>query len=211
MQTLWRGDRVVVVMESVLNQVDVGESATSVPMVDYLAFDEMDQFPVNGPGGGSGGTSGEGSGGDSGEEQHVGEGDLRIAPGVIVRDEHMSFVFVSSQGPGGQNVNKRATKCVLRVNLDELPMTAEQLARLCKLAPSKITAEGQVVIAADEHRSQERNKSECLDRLKDLIARALVAPKVRRPTKPSRGAKERRLEGKRVRSAVKKRRRSDDD
>jgi ribosome-associated protein len=126
---------------------------------------------------------------------------------VVIRAEVLSFSFVASQGPGGQNVNKRATKCVLRVRLDELPLTAEQLARLCRVAPSRVTQDGELVVTSDEHRSQERNRTACVGRLRELVRQSLVAPKVRRPTKPSRGAKERRLEGKRQRADTKRRRR----
>ncbi len=134
-----------------------------------------------------------------------------LSSGAIVRPETLSFSFVSSQGPGGQNVNKRATKCVLRVRLDELPMTAEQLARLCAQAPSRVTDEGELIVAADEFRSQERNRGACIERLRDLLERALVAPKPRKKTKPSKGARERRLSEKRQRSESKRRRRDSDD
>lgn len=141
----------------------------------------------------------------------AGEGDLVLRSGAVVRAGSMMFSFVASQGPGGQNVNKRATKCVVRVRLDELPMRAEQLARLCAQAPSRVTDEGELIIAADEHRSQERNRGACLERLRDVLDRAMVAPKPRKPTKPSRGAKERRLTEKRQKSETKRRRRDSDD
>lgn len=145
------------------------------------------------------------------EPVEAGEGDLVLRNGAIVRQGSLSFSFVSSQGPGGQNVNKRATKCIVRVHLDELPMGAEQLARLCSQAPSRITDEGELIIAADEYRSQERNRAACLERLRDVLDRAVVAPKPRKKTKPSRGAKERRLTDKRQRSESKKRRRDSDE
>ncbi len=141
----------------------------------------------------------------------AGEGDLVLRSGAIVRQESLSFSFVASQGPGGQNVNKRATKCVVRVRLDELPMGAEQLARLCEQAPSRITDEGELIVSADEYRSQERNRAACLERLRDVLDRAMVAPKPRKKTKPSRGARERRLTDKRQRSESKKRRRDSDE
>lgn len=137
----------------------------------------------------------------------AGDGDLVLRNGAIVRQESLSFSFVASQGPGGQNVNKRATKCVVRVHLDELPMRAEQLARLCSQAPSRVTDEGELIIAADEYRSQERNRAACLERLREVLDRAMIAPKPRKATKPSKGARERRLTDKRQRSESKKRRR----
>ncbi len=131
---------------------------------------------------------------------------LRVQGRLMVREEDLEFSFVSSGGPGGQNVNKRATKCVMRVPLGALALTPVQVDRLRGLAGSLVTGAGELVITGDEHRSQERNRSECMDRLADLIRRALIVPKVRRATKPSRGAKERRLTAKKIRSDVKRRR-----
>jgi ribosome-associated protein len=135
-------------------------------------------------------------------------GGLEIAPGVRVAEGVVRFSFVSSGGPGGQNVNKRATKAEMRVALADLPLHPEALERLAALAGQRITDDGELVITADEHRSQGRNKAECLERLRELIVRAKVRPRKRRPTKPSRGAKERRLLAKRVVSEKKQGRRT---
>jgi ribosome-associated protein len=135
-------------------------------------------------------------------------GGLEIAPGVRVLEGVVRFSFVSSGGPGGQNVNKRATKAEMRVALADLPLHPEALERLAVLAGQRITDDGELVITADEHRSQGRNKAECLERLRELIVRAKVRPRKRRPTKPSRGAKERRLMAKRVVSEKKQGRRT---
>jgi len=132
-----------------------------------------------------------------------------VTPAVIIHPHALEFSFVSSSGPGGQNVNKKATKCTLRVTLDELPLTAEQLARLCMLGARYVTDDGELVITADEHRSQPRNKGECIEKLSTLVRQCLVAPKVRRKTKPSRRAKERRLKEKKVRGDIKKKRRGE--
>ena|GEM_PF-153153 len=132
---------------------------------------------------------------------------LRLAPGLFLPESLVEYSFSSSSGPGGQNVNKRATRCQLRVRLADLPLTQAQLGRLTRLAPSFVTNEGDLLITADEHRSQGQNKAEAEDRLKDLFKRALIAPKPRRPTKPSRGSKERRLTEKKVRGEIKRRRR----
>ena len=118
----------------------------------------------------------------------------------------LEFSFVASAGPGGQNVNKRATKAQLRVRLADLPLTHAQQGRLARLAGSLLTASGDLLIIADDRRSQGQNKSACVDRLSALVKQALVAPKVRRPTKPSRGSKERRLQEKKVRGQIKRRR-----
>jgi len=131
---------------------------------------------------------------------------LRLAPGIVVPEGVVEFTFVASGGPGGQNVNKRATKCQLRVRLADLPLNHAQMGRLVRLAGAAVTASGDVVIVANEHRSQGQNKAACIDRLGELVRRAMVAPKVRRPTKPSRGSKERRLEEKKSRGEIKRRR-----
>jgi len=136
---------------------------------------------------------------------------LVVTPKVVIHPHALEYSFASSSGPGGQNVNKKATKCTLRVTLDELPLTGEQLARLCVLGSRYVTDDGEMVITADEHRSQPRNKGECIDKLSEIIRQCLVAPKVRRKTKPSRGSKERRLKEKKVRGDIKKKRRSDPD
>lgn len=131
---------------------------------------------------------------------------VRIGPGRTIPESLLEFSFVSSSGPGGQNVNKRATKCQLRVRLADLPLTPGQIARLTNLAGSAVTLEGDLLITADEYRSQPRNKDACIDRFAELVRRALVPPKVRRATRPSRGSVERRLQEKRVRSERKRHR-----
>jgi ribosome-associated protein len=135
---------------------------------------------------------------------------LRLAPGIVLPEGLVEFAFVASGGPGGQNVNKRATKCQLRVRLADIPLSHAQMGRLVRLAGAAATDAGELLIISDEHRSQGQNKAACIDRLGDLVRRALVAPKVRRPTKPSRGSKERRLQEKKVRSEIKARRREVD-
>jgi ribosome-associated protein len=133
---------------------------------------------------------------------------LEIAPGVRVAAEAVRFSFVSSGGPGGQNVNKRATKAEMRVFLADLPLHPEALERLVALAGQRVTEAGELVITADEHRSQGRNRAECLARLRELIVRAKVRPRKRKATRPGRGAVERRLMAKREMAEKKSRRRS---
>lgn len=123
----------------------------------------------------------------------------------------LSFSFVASAGPGGQNVNKRATKCVLRVELASLSLTPPQMHRLASLASHYLTSEGELVIDCGEHRSQNQNRDECIERLSDLVRRCMVAPKVRKKTKPSKGSVRRRLDEKRTRGETKARRRRVDD
>ncbi|MCB9837352.1 MAG: aminoacyl-tRNA hydrolase [Phycisphaera sp.] len=136
---------------------------------------------------------------------------MRLAAGVSVPESALEFTFVSSSGPGGQNVNRRSTKARLRVRVEDLPLRPAAERRLRTLAGSLITDEGDLVIVCDTTRSQRANREECLDRLKELVARSLVAPKPRKKTKPTRGSVERRLKEKRIRSERKTRRKSDDD
>ncbi len=109
----------------------------------------------------------------------------------------LAFSFVRAAGPGGQNVNKVASAAQLRFDLAGTQALNERVkARLRALAGRRLTAEGAILILARNHRTQEGNRREALERLDELIGRALVEPKPRRATKPTRASKERRLEGK---------------
>jgi ribosome-associated protein len=130
-------------------------------------------------------------------------GPVELAPGVAVPEGAVRFAFSTSRGPGGQNVNKRLTKAELRIAVAEIPISARAAARLAVLAAGRITVDGDLTIVADEFRSQRANRQACLDRLRELIVQAMVIPKTRRPTKPSRGSVQRRLEEKKRRSATK--------
>lgn len=130
---------------------------------------------------------------------------------LVVPAGAMDFSYISSSGPGGQNVNKRATKCILRVSLHALLLAPAQAARLAAAAKHLLTADNDLLITADEYRSQERNRAACEERLTDLINAAWHAPKVRRPTKPSRRAKQRRLDDKKQAGERKRARRRLDD
>jgi ribosome-associated protein len=142
--------------------------------------------------------------------RHIPDPTESEARGVIVQGREvvasgdMAFSFVASGGPGGQNVNKRATKCQLRVALGAVRVTDLQRLRLSELAGASLTDSGDILISNDEHRSQERNRAECVERLATLIRRAMVPPKVRRKTRPSRASKERRIEAKKHRGEVKR-------
>ena len=129
---------------------------------------------------------------------------IRLAPGVRVRDEDLSISFVRSSGPGGQNVNKRSTKAQLRISLSAIPIDERAMKRLRRLAGSAVTSGDELIIERDETRSQSRNRSACIDRLCDLIARAVIEPKLRRATKPSKGSVRRRLDSKTRRGEVKR-------
>lgn len=123
-----------------------------------------------------------------------------------IDESAIQWSFVRSSGPGGQNVNKRATQAQLRVAIAALGLDAAGQHRLRGLEPHWVTADDEVVIACDETRSQRQNMERALDRLRELVARARVRPRVRRATKPTRGSVERRLASKREASQRKGRR-----
>ena len=132
---------------------------------------------------------------------------ITINDKITIQDWEITEQFVRASGPGGQNVNKVSTKASLRFEADRAPNLSEAVKlRLKKIAGTKWTVDGAIVIQCDETRSQIRNREIAHDRLKELVQKALVVPKRRRPTKPSRGAIERRLKSKKIRAEVKSRR-----
>ncbi len=132
---------------------------------------------------------------------------LRLAPGVAVREADLRWAAVRSSGPGGQNVNRRATKVELRVPVAALGLPRRAEARLRRIAGERRLAADDVLLTCQEHRTQRRNREGCLDQLRELVARAIVEPTPRRPTRPTRGSKERRLDAKRRRGEIKRQRR----
>lgn len=130
-----------------------------------------------------------------------------LVPGVRVPESAMRFQFARSGGPGGQNVNKLNTKAELWVPLGAIVGLSDRaVSRLRTLAGRRLTIAGEIHITSETERTQEGNRSAVLDRLRELLLKAVHEPKPRRKTKPSRGAKRRRLESKRMRSEVKSRR-----
>lgn len=130
---------------------------------------------------------------------------LELAPRVRVPPDVVRFRYVRSRGPGGQNVNKVSSACELRVWIADLAphLTPGAFARLRDSLGSRLTEAGEIQIVSDEARSQEQNRGRVLERLRTLLVAAMVEPKRRRATKPSRGAQQRRLQNKKLRSAVK--------
>ena len=118
-------------------------------------------------------------------------------------EEALEEKFLASTGPGGQNVNKVATAVQLRCDVFRLGLTPSVYARLKRLAGSRMTGDGAIIITARTHRTQEANREEARARLAELIAKAHVAPRKRVKTKPSRAAKARRVDEKKGRGAVK--------
>jgi ribosome-associated protein len=134
---------------------------------------------------------------------------IRVTANITIDEREIVESFVRASGPGGQNVNKLATAVQLRFDVRHSPsLPADVAARLEKLAGARLTREGTLVITAQRHRTQARNRQDALDRLIDLIRRAAVAPVARRPTKPTAASRERRIESKKRRAGIKTLRRA---
>jgi ribosome-associated protein len=130
---------------------------------------------------------------------------LEISEQVVIPDEELEWKFIRSSGPGGQNVNKVASAVQLRFLLPRntsLPGPAKH--RLRRMAGQRLVDDGTLLITARDTRSQEQNRRAALERLAELVRAALIEPKVRRKTRPTRASQERRIDSKKRRSGTKR-------
>jgi ribosome-associated protein len=128
---------------------------------------------------------------------------LQITKRTAIPLSEIELSAVRSQGAGGQNVNKVATAIHLRFDISASSLSPLYKERLLNLGDSRITKEGVVIIKAQQHRTQEQNKADALDRLKALVKSVALTPKKRKPTKPSKSAKRKRLDSKTKRGQIK--------
>jgi ribosome-associated protein len=129
---------------------------------------------------------------------------IRVTDRIHIDESELEESFVRASGPGGQNVNKLASAVQLRFDVRHSPSLPNDVAlRLMRLAGSRLTKDGVLVINAQRHRTQERNRQDARDRLVEMIRQAAIAPIKRKPTKPSKAAKAKRLQGKKRRSTIK--------
>jgi ribosome-associated protein len=129
---------------------------------------------------------------------------LIITPDIVIPDEELEWKFIRSSGPGGQNVNKVSSAAQLRFLLPQnasLPVSVRN--RLRRLAGQKLIDDGTILFKSMSERSQEGNRRAALERLETLIRAALVEPKIRKKTRPTKGSKERRIDSKKRRGATK--------
>jgi len=134
---------------------------------------------------------------------------IRITPAISIADDELTESFVRASGPGGQNVNKFSTAVELRFDVAASQSLPEPVkARLIRLAGHRMTKDGVLIIQAERFRTQEANRKDARERLVELITAATHVPKRRIKTKPTRASQERRVEGKKKRSTVKKMRQS---
>jgi ribosome-associated protein len=134
---------------------------------------------------------------------------IEITPTLSIDDSEITLEFIRASGPGGQNVNKVATAVQLRFDLRNSPSLADDVKeRLTKLAGSRLTDDGILLIEAKRYRTQEQNRADAILRLTELIQKALVPPKRRRATRPTLASKTERIQSKKRRGEIKKLRRS---
>jgi ribosome-associated protein len=129
---------------------------------------------------------------------------IQVTPHIAVDESELVESFIRSSGPGGQNVNKVSSAVQLRFDARHSPSLPNDVAiRLMKIAGKRLTKDGVIVIAAQQHRQQERNRADARERLFEMIREAAIPPVQRRATKVPRSEKKKRLEGKKRRSKIK--------
>ncbi len=130
---------------------------------------------------------------------------ISVTRTISIDERELNFQFIRSSGPGGQNVNKVSTAVQLRFDVGNSPsLPGDVRTRLIRLAGRRVTQEGILIIEARRERTQERNREDAIERLRELIRQAAQKPRPRKKTKPSKAAKERRLESKKQRGRIKK-------
>lgn len=121
----------------------------------------------------------------------------------VIREEEVQFTAIRAQGPGGQNVNKVSTAVHLRFDIGASSLPADVKERLLALPGRRVSKDGVIVLKAQSARTQEQNKIQAMERLEEIVAEASQVQAIRRPTKPTYGSRQRRLQGKAIRSQVK--------
>jgi ribosome-associated protein len=132
---------------------------------------------------------------------------LEITPSLQIPDSEFTWTFARSGGPGGQNVNKVASKALLRWDIAVNTSVPEDVKSRLALQQKRFFTQDGVIITSQRYRDQDRNREDCLEKLRAIILQAMVVPKARKKTRPSRGSKRARLQDKKHRSSVKQHRR----
>ncbi|WP_408646378.1 alternative ribosome rescue aminoacyl-tRNA hydrolase ArfB [Thiosocius teredinicola] len=136
---------------------------------------------------------------------------VQIAPGIELNDDALQWQAIRAQGAGGQNVNKVSSALHLRVDINNSGLPEAVCQRLLQLGDSRITSDGIIVIKAQRFRTQEKNRADALERLRDLIVAAGKTQKARRATKPTKASQRRRMDSKAKHGQLKRLRRNVDD
>ena len=137
---------------------------------------------------------------------------LEVNDRIRIPEDEFSWSFARSGGPGGQNVNKVASKALLSWDVGRTSfLPIEVKTRLRTLQRRRFTKEGVLLIVSQRYRDQERNRQDCLEKLRDMVLEALAVPKTRKPSRPTRGSREARLRAKKIRAGIKSGRRRPDE